>query len=125
VAACILLAPRPARTDRRNSHASCAGRALHSTDVHDARPPGDDADACRARSAVPLVRPEAMPAYQRLVDLGFTGAGGSLCASLSRRYGAERVTAAFRATRVPADLPVGAVWPEQWLTLFRLLEACG
>jgi 23S rRNA (adenine-N6)-dimethyltransferase len=75
------------------------------------------------RRQVPLVRPEAMPAYERFVDLGFTGAGGSLCASLSGRYGTKRVSAAFRATRLPTDLPVGAVWPEHWLTLFRLLEA--
>ena len=75
------------------------------------------------RRPVPLVRPEAMPAYERFVDLGFTDAGGSLYASLSRRYGTTRASAAFRATRVPTDLRVGAVWPEQWLTLFRLLEA--
>jgi 23S rRNA (adenine-N6)-dimethyltransferase len=56
-----------------------------------------------------------------LVDLGFTGVGGSLHATLARRFGARRVSGAFRATRVGADVPVGAVWPEQWLTLFRLL----
>jgi 23S rRNA (adenine-N6)-dimethyltransferase len=75
------------------------------------------------RRPTPLVRPAALPAYRRLVDLGFTGVGGSLHASLSRRYPARRVSGAFRAARVAADVPVGAVWPEQWLALFRLLEA--
>jgi 23S rRNA (adenine-N6)-dimethyltransferase len=75
------------------------------------------------RRAVPLVSPAALPAYREFVDLGFTGLGGSLHASLSRRYGPRRVAGAFRATRLAPDLPVGHVWPEQWLTLFRLLDA--
>jgi 23S rRNA (adenine-N6)-dimethyltransferase len=73
------------------------------------------------RRPVPLVRPDLLPAYRRLVDLGFTGLGGSLHASLSRRYGARRVSGAFRAARIPVDRAVGHVWPEQWLTLFRIL----
>jgi 23S rRNA (adenine-N6)-dimethyltransferase len=73
------------------------------------------------RRPVPLVRPDLLPAYRRLVDLGFTGLGGSLHASLSRRYGVRRVSGAFRAARIPVDRPVGHVWPEQWLTLFRIL----
>lgn len=32
-----------------------------------------------------------------------------------------RTAAAFRATRPADDVPVGRVWPEQWLTLYRLL----
>jgi 23S rRNA (adenine-N6)-dimethyltransferase len=55
-----------------------------------------------------------------MVDLGFSGVGGSLPASLSRRYG--RAAAACRAARIPPDRTVGEVWPEQWLTLFRLLH---
>ena len=70
----------------------------------------------------PLVRPDALPAYERMVDLGFTGTGGSLHATLARRYGTRRASAAFRAARVGPDVPVGHVWPEQWLTLFRLLD---
>ncbi|HEU4347272.1 MAG TPA: ErmE/ErmH/ErmO/ErmR family 23S rRNA (adenine(2058)-N(6))-methyltransferase [Actinoplanes sp.] len=70
---------------------------------------------------LPLVQPAALPAYRRFVDLGFTGAGGSLAATLGRRYGAGRTSAAFRSTRVPPDVPVGLVWPEQWLALFRLI----
>jgi 23S rRNA (adenine-N6)-dimethyltransferase len=71
----------------------------------------------------PLVQPDALPAYQRFVELGFTGLGGSLEATLTRRYGHRRVSGALRAARLRADLPVGFVWPEQWLTLFRILEA--
>jgi 23S rRNA (adenine-N6)-dimethyltransferase len=74
------------------------------------------------RRPAPLVQPAALSAYTRFVDLGFTGRGGSLYGSLSRRYGARRTSGAFRATRVGTDLPVGEVWPEQWLTLFRILE---
>jgi 23S rRNA (adenine-N6)-dimethyltransferase len=75
------------------------------------------------RRPVPLVEAAARPAYQRFVELGFTGVGGSLHTSLARRYGDRRVTAAFRAARLATGVPVGPVWPEQWLTLFRLLEA--
>jgi len=72
------------------------------------------------RRPVPLVPADALPAYRRMVDLGFSGVGGSLPASLARRYG--RATAACRAARIPPDRTVGEVWPEQWLTLFRLLH---
>ncbi|MEV4512851.1 ErmE/ErmH/ErmO/ErmR family 23S rRNA (adenine(2058)-N(6))-methyltransferase [Dactylosporangium sp. NPDC049525] len=61
--------------------------------------------------------------YEAFVDLGFSGVGGSLHASLCRRFDPRRVTAAFRAMRLAPDTPVGLVWPEQWLTLFRLLHA--
>jgi 23S rRNA (adenine-N6)-dimethyltransferase len=71
---------------------------------------------------IPLVQPAALPAYRRFVEHGFTGVGGSLHATMSRRYGKRRASAACRASRVAPDLPVGHVWPEQWLTLFRLIE---
>jgi 23S rRNA (adenine-N6)-dimethyltransferase len=71
------------------------------------------------RRPAPLVPAAAMPAYRRMVDLGFAGVGGSLQASLARRHG--RAPAACQAARIRPDLPVGEVWPEQWLTLFRLL----
>jgi 23S rRNA (adenine-N6)-dimethyltransferase len=74
------------------------------------------------RRRSPLVQPHVLPAYRSLVELGFTGVGGSLHRTLARRYGAKRVNAAFRATRLGVDVPVGEVWPEQWLTLFRLLR---
>jgi 23S rRNA (adenine-N6)-dimethyltransferase len=75
------------------------------------------------RRPYPLVEPALLPAYERMVGLGFTGVGGSLAASLSQRYGRDRVSAAARAARLAPDVPVGLVWPEQWLTLFRILHA--
>ena len=70
---------------------------------------------------IPLVSPTDLGAYRSFVECGFTGVGGSLSASLSRRYGRRRVGAAFRACRLSDRVPVGLVWPEQWLTLFRLI----
>jgi 23S rRNA (adenine-N6)-dimethyltransferase len=75
-----------------------------------------------ARRDAPLVPPEDLAVYRDLVEWGFTGVGGSLHATMARRYGNRRTAAAFRATRIPPDQPVGDVWPEQWLTLFRLLS---
>jgi 23S rRNA (adenine-N6)-dimethyltransferase len=77
------------------------------------------------RRPIPLVRPDLLPAYHDLVECGFTGVGGSVQASLSRRYGSRRAAAACRAVRLTPDIPVGEVWPEQWLTLFRLLAGAG
>jgi 23S rRNA (adenine-N6)-dimethyltransferase len=74
------------------------------------------------RREIPLVQPAALPGYRRFVELGFTGVGGSLSATLTGRYGSRRVSAAFRAARLHPDVPVGHVWPEQWLTLFRLID---
>ena len=36
--------------------------------------------------------------------------------------GSEGAFVTTMATRLPAGAPVGQVWPEQWLTLFRLLD---
>ncbi|GAA3266789.1 ErmE/ErmH/ErmO/ErmR family 23S rRNA (adenine(2058)-N(6))-methyltransferase [Dactylosporangium vinaceum] len=75
------------------------------------------------RRAVPLVDPRGLGQYQDIVRLGFSGAGGSLHASLTRRYPARRLDPAFRALRLDPRTPVGLVWPEQWLSLHRLLQA--
>ena len=74
------------------------------------------------RRADPLLPPALIPAYQRMVELGFGGAGGSLYGSLRQRYPRARLDAACRASRLAVDTPVGYVWPEQWLALFRLLQ---
>ncbi|PZG13898.1 ErmE/ErmH/ErmO/ErmR family 23S rRNA (adenine(2058)-N(6))-methyltransferase [Micromonospora craterilacus] len=78
---------------------------------------------CIERRAQPLLAPHALPAYRRMVELGFGGAGGSLAASLARQYPRARLAAALRASRLDPDTPVGHVWPEQWLVLHRLLHA--
>ena len=75
------------------------------------------------RRAQPLLAPHALPAYRRMVELGFGGVGGSLAASLARQHPRARLAAALRASRLDPDTPVGHVWPEQWLVLHRLLHA--
>lgn len=86
--------------------------------------PAVDAGILRIeRRPEPLLPAATLPAYQRLVGLGFEGVGGSLAASLRRQHPPARVAAALRATRIGPDTPVGYVWPEQWLVLFRLLHA--
>ncbi|MFI5487357.1 ErmE/ErmH/ErmO/ErmR family 23S rRNA (adenine(2058)-N(6))-methyltransferase [Micromonospora echinaurantiaca] len=75
------------------------------------------------RRSEPLLPPAALPAYRRTVATGFDGVGGSLAASLARHHPRARLAAALRATRLDPATPVGHVWPEQWLVLFRLLHA--
>jgi 23S rRNA (adenine-N6)-dimethyltransferase len=77
------------------------------------------------RRAEPLVAPEHRHAYRSLVELGFEGVGGSLQASLRRAHPARRVAAALRAAGVAPDAPVGAVSPDQWLTVFDALTGAG
>ncbi|WP_420540763.1 23S ribosomal RNA methyltransferase Erm [Nonomuraea roseoviolacea] len=66
----------------------------------------------------PLVGDEA--AYRDLVELGFTGVGGSLRASLERHY--RHVSRAFRVAGIAPDTVVAFVHPDQWITLFRELH---
>lgn len=73
------------------------------------------------RRPVPLLPPEQLAAYHEFVGHGFTGVGGSLAATLARRYRTRRVRAAFHRLALDEAAPVGAVAPEQWLRLFREL----
>ncbi|MGW4156079.1 ErmE/ErmH/ErmO/ErmR family 23S rRNA (adenine(2058)-N(6))-methyltransferase [Micromonospora chersina] len=75
------------------------------------------------RRPEPLLPRTALPAYRRMVELGFGGVGGSLAASLRTGHPRRRLDGALRAARLAPDTPVGLVWPEQWLVLFRLLHA--
>ncbi|MFB9235399.1 ErmE/ErmH/ErmO/ErmR family 23S rRNA (adenine(2058)-N(6))-methyltransferase [Plantactinospora siamensis] len=85
--------------------------------------PAVDAGILRLdRRAAPLLPSGQLPGYERMVRRGFTGAGGSLYASLRGQHAPARLDAAFRAARLGRDTPVGLVWPEQWLALFRLLR---
>jgi 23S rRNA (adenine-N6)-dimethyltransferase len=78
-------------------------------------------------SAILLVRRRPEPlvqgrrSYQKLVELGFGGVGGSVRASLKTRY--QGVDAALAAAGVARDAVVGHVHPDQWVTLWRRL--CG
>ncbi|WP_228823670.1 23S ribosomal RNA methyltransferase Erm [Nocardia blacklockiae] len=74
------------------------------------------------RRTEPLVAHAEAAAYRRLVDLGFSGVGGSLAASLCREYRAGAVRRACAAAGVPVDAPVGYVPPDAWTTLYRMLS---
>ncbi|MFD3342278.1 23S rRNA (adenine(2058)-N(6))-methyltransferase Erm(O) [Streptomyces violaceoruber] len=58
-----------------------------------------------------------------LVELGFSGVGGSLHASLRRAHSRRRVDAAFRAARLDPGVLVGEVAPDRWLRLHEELTA--
>lgn len=75
-----------------------------------------------ARRVAPLIPPQRFAAYRRMVELGFTGVGGTLYASLCRAYVARQVTDAFHAARLDRGTVVAFVTPEQWLDLFKSLE---
>jgi 23S rRNA (adenine-N6)-dimethyltransferase len=91
---------------------------------HDFRPvPRVDAGVLHiARRHRPLVSAAKRAAYERMVELGFGGVGGSLYQSLVRRYPAGRVAAAFRDASVERDTVVAFVAPEEWLRIFELLN---
>ncbi|MDT0342613.1 ErmE/ErmH/ErmO/ErmR family 23S rRNA (adenine(2058)-N(6))-methyltransferase [Streptomyces litchfieldiae] len=74
------------------------------------------------RRPAPLLPRRDLGAFRALVTEGFTGAGGSLRATLARHHRTSRVREALRAARVPDDAPVGFVSPDQWLTVFRHLH---
>lgn len=71
------------------------------------------------RRAEPLVRDRA--GFTALVELGFTGVGGSVRASLRTRY--RGVDAALAAAGIAPDTVVGYVHPEQWITVYDRLSA--
>ncbi|TVL92858.1 ErmE/ErmH/ErmO/ErmR family 23S rRNA (adenine(2058)-N(6))-methyltransferase [Streptomyces sp. SAJ15] len=61
-------------------------------------------------------------AYARLVDLGFSGVGGSLHASLRRACPTRRLDDAFHRAGLRRDVVVAQVTPDQWLTLYRAVS---
>ncbi|MFI7133687.1 ErmE/ErmH/ErmO/ErmR family 23S rRNA (adenine(2058)-N(6))-methyltransferase [Nonomuraea sp. NPDC050153] len=69
------------------------------------------------RRPEPLVQDRR--SYQELVELGFSGLGGSVRASLKTRHGG--VDAALATAGVPRDAVVGYVHPDQWITLWQRL----
>jgi 23S rRNA (adenine-N6)-dimethyltransferase len=69
----------------------------------------------------PLISLARLRDYDRLVQLGFTGVGGSLSASLSTRFSASRVSKALAAAGVERDRVVAFVEPSQWLRIFESL----
>ncbi|WP_431988179.1 23S rRNA (adenine(2058)-N(6))-methyltransferase Erm(O) [Streptomyces parvulus] len=75
------------------------------------------------RRPAPLLTGAARRSWDDLVELGFSGVGGSLHASLRRARPARRVDAAFRAARLDPRALVGEVPPGAWLRLHRELAA--
>lgn len=74
------------------------------------------------RRAVPLLDDAEYRSWRCLVELGFSGVGGSLHASLRRARPKRRVDAAFRAAGVDPGALVGEVAPERWLRLHEVLN---
>ncbi|MEU1959974.1 23S ribosomal RNA methyltransferase Erm [Nocardia sp. NPDC019304] len=86
--------------------------------------PGVDAAILRLRTRPsPLLPREQLGAYRRLVELGFSGVGGSVAASLRREFSARAVRSACGAAGISLDQPVGLVAPDRWVALFRALPA--
>ena len=75
------------------------------------------------RRRAPLLAPEALSGWRPLVELGFSGVGGSLHASLCRAHPRRRVDAGFRAAGLDRGVLVGEVAPERWLRLHEVLVA--
>lgn len=74
------------------------------------------------RRAEPLVSPARLAAYQRLVQTGFSGVGGSVQASLRRSYPAGHVAAACASAGVDRRTVVAYVSPQQWVQIFQALD---
>lgn len=86
-------------------------------------PPRVDAAILSLRRRVePLVPHRWLDDYRELVEIGFTGVGGSLVASLRRRVPRRSLDRGARAAALDSDTPVGLVRPEQWIELYR--EVC-
>ncbi|WP_328827911.1 ErmE/ErmH/ErmO/ErmR family 23S rRNA (adenine(2058)-N(6))-methyltransferase [Streptomyces sp. NBC_00252] len=75
------------------------------------------------RRRTPLLEPAALHDWRKLVELGFSGVGGSLHASLRRAHPRRRVDAAFRAARLDQRVLVGEVPPDHWLRLHQELSS--
>lgn len=75
------------------------------------------------RRAEPLISPGRLGAYRRLVQAGFTGVGGSVQASLRKSYPPDRVAAACASAGVDRRAVVAFVSPDQWIEIFRGLDA--
>jgi len=91
---------------------------------HEFRPvPRVDAGVLHVvRRAQPLVPAGKSVAYGQLVEIGFGGVGGTLYKSLSRRYPAGRVAAAFQEAGVGREAVVAFVRPDEWLAISAVLS---
>lgn len=84
--------------------------------------PNVDAAVLRLeRRPKPLLPKAALRDYRDLVDLGFSGVGGSLAASLRRVAPARLAARACAEAGIARDRPVGLVPPDRWIALFNAL----
>ncbi|WP_345556210.1 ErmE/ErmH/ErmO/ErmR family 23S rRNA (adenine(2058)-N(6))-methyltransferase [Streptomonospora halophila] len=85
--------------------------------------PGVDSAILRlVRRPHPLVPRSELDSYRELVDLGFSGVGGSLRASLLRAHPARRVDSALSAAGVARSALVAEVSPDGWILLHTRLN---
>jgi 23S rRNA (adenine-N6)-dimethyltransferase len=75
------------------------------------------------RRAEPLIPPARMTAYRQLVQVGFSGVGGSVQASLRRYYAPDRVSQACAAAGLDRKTVVAFVNPDQWIQIFTALTS--
>ncbi|MGC0337012.1 ErmE/ErmH/ErmO/ErmR family 23S rRNA (adenine(2058)-N(6))-methyltransferase [Streptomyces sp. SLBN-8D4] len=73
------------------------------------------------RRCAPLLAATSEQGWRRLVELGFSGVGGSLHASLCRARPRRRVDLAFRRAGLDRGVLVGEVAPQSWLRLCEVL----
>jgi 23S rRNA (adenine-N6)-dimethyltransferase len=73
------------------------------------------------RRSKPLLPQADLPDYRDLVELGFSGVGGSLHASLRRVVAARTAADACAEAGIARDQPVGLVPPDRWIALFAAL----
>ncbi|SDE08533.1 ErmE/ErmH/ErmO/ErmR family 23S rRNA (adenine(2058)-N(6))-methyltransferase [Glycomyces harbinensis] len=84
--------------------------------------PAVDAAVIHVRRRQKPLLPEAdLTDYRDLVDLGFSGVGGSLWASLRRVVSSRAASGACAEAGIARDQPVGLVPPDRWITLFKAL----
>jgi 23S rRNA (adenine-N6)-dimethyltransferase len=75
------------------------------------------------RRPEPLLPEVDLTDYRDLVELGFSGIGGTLAASLRRVVPARVAAKACAEAGIARDQPVGLVPPDRWLALYKALDA--
>ena len=84
--------------------------------------PATDAGVLRlTRRATPLLPAADRLRWERDVEAGFLGKGGSLFASLTEYHSRRRLDAAFATAGLARDVVVGYVHPDAFVALFRAL----
>ena len=86
------------------------------------RPSVDAAVLHLVRRPQPLLPARTRARWERAVETGFTGVGGSLYASLGTIYPRRRVAAAFDQAGVARNQVVAFVAPDEWLAVFSAVE---